>query len=165
MSNPYGRRHTTKSCGGVITYQCCQILSASQLITTTDHSGPWGRRRTSSLLLSSLELSDTQVYAPQIRARLGRRRTTRSCRAIWTRWPTNAKPLKRETGMLLPNNQRQHRATHAPKEVLPLRICANHCAPCQPLKIERTLPGAGGVLQEVAGRAGRGGAQVLNPRI
>ena len=32
--------------------------------------------------------------------------------------------------MLLPNNQRQHRTSHAPKDVLPLRICANYCAPC-----------------------------------
>jgi len=28
-----------------------------------------------------------------------------------------------ETGILLPNNQRQHRTSHAPKDVLPLRIC------------------------------------------
>ena len=35
-----------------------------------------------------------------------------------------------ETGVLLPNNQRQHRTSHAPKDVLPLRICANYCAPC-----------------------------------
>jgi hypothetical protein len=39
----------------------------------------------------------------------------------------------RETGILLPNNQRQHRTSHAPKNVLPLRICAKYCAPCQPL--------------------------------
>ena len=38
-----------------------------------------------------------------------------------------------ETGILLPNNQRQHRTSHAAKDVLPLRICANYCAPCQPL--------------------------------
>ena len=38
-----------------------------------------------------------------------------------------------ETGTLMPNNQRQHRISHAPKDVLPLRICANYCAPCQPL--------------------------------
>jgi len=41
---------------------------------------------------------------------------------------------QRETGILLPNNQRQHRTSHAPKDVLPLGICANYCAPCQPLK-------------------------------
>ena len=35
----------------------------------------------------------------------------------------------RETGILLPNNQRQHRNWHTPKDVLPLRICANYCAP------------------------------------
>ena len=35
--------------------------------------------------------------------------------------------------MLLPNNQRQHRTSHAPKDVLPFRICADNCAPCQPL--------------------------------
>ena len=29
-----------------------------------------------------------------------------------------------ETGSVLPNNQRQHRTSHAPKDVLPLRICA-----------------------------------------
>jgi len=34
----------------------------------------------------------------------------------------------RETGILLPNNQRQHRTSHAPKDVLPLRICANYGA-------------------------------------
>jgi len=28
-----------------------------------------------------------------------------------------------ETGILLPNNQRQHRTSHAPKDVLPLRTC------------------------------------------
>ena len=38
---------------------------------------------------------------------------------------------KRETRILLPNNQRQHRTSHASKDVLPLRICANYCAPCQ----------------------------------
>ena len=37
----------------------------------------------------------------------------------------------RETGILLPNNQRQHRTSHALKDVLPLRTCANYCAPCQ----------------------------------
>ena len=37
----------------------------------------------------------------------------------------------RETGILLPNNQRQHRISHAPKDVPPLRICANYCAPFQ----------------------------------
>ena len=41
--------------------------------------------------------------------------------------------LSRETVILLPNNQRQHRTSLAPKDVLPLRICANYCAPCQPL--------------------------------
>ena len=35
-----------------------------------------------------------------------------------------------ETSILLPNNQRQHRTSHARKDVLPLRICANYCAPC-----------------------------------
>ena len=44
-----------------------------------------------------------------------------------------------ETGILLPNNQRQHRTSHAPKDVLPLRIFANYCVPCQPLL--RTFPG------------------------
>jgi len=39
----------------------------------------------------------------------------------------------RETGILLPSNQRLHRTSHAPKDVLPLRICANYCAPCQPI--------------------------------
>jgi len=38
---------------------------------------------------------------------------------------------KRETGILLPNNQRQHRTSHAPKDVPPSRICADDCAPCQ----------------------------------
>ena len=38
-----------------------------------------------------------------------------------------------EHGISLPNNQRQHRTSHAPKDVLPLRICANYCAPCQRL--------------------------------
>ena len=38
-----------------------------------------------------------------------------------------------ETGILLPTNQHQHRSSHAPKDVLPLRICASYCAPCQPL--------------------------------
>jgi len=36
----------------------------------------------------------------------------------------------RETDILLPNNQHQHqhRTSHAPKDVLSLHICANHCA-------------------------------------
>ena len=33
-----------------------------------------------------------------------------------------------ETGILMPNNQRQDHISHAPKDVLPLRICANYCA-------------------------------------
>ena len=45
----------------------------------------------------------------------------------------------RETGILLPNNQRQHRTSHAPKDVLLLRICASYCAPCQLLL--RDFPG------------------------
>ena len=43
--------------------------------------------------------------------------------------------LPKEIGVLLPNNQRQF----APKDVLPSRICANYCAPCQPLL--RVFPG------------------------
>ena len=39
----------------------------------------------------------------------------------------------KEIRILLPNNQRQHRTSHAPKDVLPLRTCANYGAPCQPL--------------------------------
>ena len=34
-------------------------------------------------------------------------------------------PYTLETGILLPNNQRQHRTSHAPKDVLSLRICAD----------------------------------------
>jgi len=44
-----------------------------------------------------------------------------------------------ETGIVLPNNQRQHRTSHAPKDVLPLRICANYCAPWQTRLDERLL--------------------------
>ena len=44
-----------------------------------------------------------------------------------------------EVGIFLPNNQHQHRTSHAPKDVLPLRICAKYCAPCQPLL--RAFPG------------------------
>ena len=47
------------------------------------------------------------------------------------RYPLNLE--RREIGILLPNNQRQHRTSHAPKDVLPLRICASYCAPCQQL--------------------------------
>jgi len=36
--------------------------------------------------------------------------------------------LFRQTGILLPNNQHQHRTSHAPKDVLPLRTCANYCS-------------------------------------
>ena len=36
-----------------------------------------------------------------------------------------------ETGVLLPNNQRQHRPSHTPKDVLPSRMCARYCAPSQ----------------------------------
>ena len=34
----------------------------------------------------------------------------------------------RETGILLPSNQRQHRTSHAPKNVVPVHICAYYCA-------------------------------------
>jgi len=54
-------------------------------------------------------------------------------------WPPQCTQPNRETGILLPNNQRQHRTRHAPKDVMPLRICANYCAPCQPLL--RAFPG------------------------
>ena len=40
------------------------------------------------------------------------------------------------------NNQRQHRISHAPKDVLPRRICANYCAPS---------PTGGVVLPRLAG--------------
>ena len=45
----------------------------------------------------------------------------------------------RETAILLPNNQRQHRTSHAPKDVLPVRICANYCAPCQDGQYESAM--------------------------
>ena len=32
-----------------------------------------------------------------------------------------------ETGIVLPKDQRQHITSHAPKVVLPLRICAHYC--------------------------------------
>ena len=38
-----------------------------------------------------------------------------------------------KTDVVLPNNRRQHRTSHAPNDVLPLRICANYCVSCQPL--------------------------------
>ena len=41
--------------------------------------------------------------------------------------------LREATGISLPNNQRQHRSSHAPKDVLPLRICADCCSSYQPL--------------------------------
>ena len=31
----------------------------------------------------------------------------------------------------MPNNQRQNLTSHALTDVLPLRICAEYCAPCQ----------------------------------
>ena len=39
----------------------------------------------------------------------------------------------RETGSSLPDNQRQHQISRAPKDVLPLHKFANYCAPSQPL--------------------------------
>jgi len=41
------------------------------------------------------------------------------------KFPGQAPPhsgLPKETGILLPDNQRQHRTSHAPKDVLPLRM-------------------------------------------
>ena len=38
----------------------------------------------------------------------------------------------REAGIVLPNNLRQQGFSHAPKDVLPLRMLANYCAQCQP---------------------------------
>ena len=43
---------------------------------------------------------------------------------------------EREAGAVLPNNQRQHRTSHVPKDVLPSRICADYCAPCQDSRIK-----------------------------
>ena len=54
--------------------------------------------------------------------------------------------LERENGISLPNNQRRHRTSHAPKDVLPLRIYVNFCAPCLPPQddvcaaLKRTFP-------------------------
>jgi len=45
---------------------------------------------------------------------------------------TNRKQHGKETSISLAN-QRQQGASHALKDVLPLRICASHCAPRQPL--------------------------------
>ena len=45
--------------------------------------------------------------------------------------------LNRETCILLSNNQRQHCALHAPKDVLPSRTCAHYWAPWQR---QRTSP-------------------------
>ena len=47
-----------------------------------------------------------------------------------------------ENGIVLPNNQRKHRTSRAPKDVLPSHICANYCAPCQPLSRHFTTPSA-----------------------
>ena len=37
----------------------------------------------------------------------------------------------------MPNNQRQHRTLHAPKDVLPFRIGAKYCAPCRLVCVAR----------------------------
>ena len=37
---------------------------------------------------------------------------------------------QRETGISLPNNQRQHRTSHSPEDVLPLRICVLRACRC-----------------------------------
>jgi len=67
-----------------------------------------------------------------------------------------------EIGILMPDNQRQHRTSHAPKDVLSLRICANYCAPCQPFLPPGTdlqtapinsEPSAGGVRVTAGGGA------------
>ena len=42
-------------------------------------------------------------------------------------------PPERRGSLVWPNNQHPHRTSHAPKDVLHLRICADYCAPCQPL--------------------------------
>jgi len=41
----------------------------------------------------------------------------------------------REIGMLLPNNQRQHRTSHAPKDVLPLRVVLLRSKPVSQLAL------------------------------
>ena len=43
-------------------------FEATRLADTIDAAEPWVPSPTSSLLLSSLELSDTKVYAPSVRA-------------------------------------------------------------------------------------------------
>ena len=45
----------------------------------------------------------------------------------------------RKNGILLPNNQRQHRTSHAPEDVLPLRIYADYCAFVRQFKFLVTL--------------------------
>ena len=56
-----------------------------------------------------------------------------------------SRPGARETGILSPNNQRQHRTSHAPKDVLPVRICANVLTPgseadmCQDVRFSNIL--------------------------
>ena len=48
-------------------------------------------------------------------------------------------PDRGEIDILLPNNQRQYCTSHALKDVLPLRICANHCVPTADLTAVRYL--------------------------
>ena len=53
---------------------------------------------------------------------------------VLRRQPTSVAPPPSEIGILLPNNHRQHRTSHALKDVLPLRICANYAPPTPPSK-------------------------------
>ena len=77
----------------------------------------------SSLLLSSLELSDTKVYEPNIRARL--EAADHFCKVVGHSAASPglqdfiATAFGEEIGTLLPNNQRQHRTLHIQKDVLP----------------------------------------------
>ena len=45
-----------------------------------------------------------------------------------------------EPDISLPNNQSQHRISHAPKDVLPVRLCASDYVPCFNGSLSLSLP-------------------------
>jgi len=101
-------------------------------------SEPEQRRRfrassSSSLLLSSLELSDTKVYEPYIRARL--RASPRACPQV----RTACRRVSSDNGTVVERLVFYCRTTSAStapctsRSMCCLTHCASYCAPCQPL--------------------------------
>ena len=74
-----------------------------------------------------------------ILAPAGAERVERSFRACGSYFSCLGK-THRENGILFPNNHRQHRTSHAPKDALPSRVCERRAALSHIARVKTLLP-------------------------